>query len=402
MHRYLYLLLTLMLSSHLYGQTIGVEDNTIMLGVRDSLGSEVLGEERSIWVYVPASAVDTEKRYPVLILLDGNAHFYSVSGMLRQLAEVNGNTISPETIVVAIPNTNRVRDLTPSAVSYFPNSGGADKFAAFIEDELIPYIDKKYPTTTYRTLVGHSWGALFVLNTLIKHPGLFENYISLDPGIRYNNQQFLNELKAAFTRSSFEGKSLFLAVANRLPEGLDLNTVTSDSSKSSEHMRKMLEFVAAAEEADALNFGWKFYPDDQHLTVPLIGTYDAIRFLFPWYSFNEEVLFNGSIDMNGEEFVDFVKAHFQNISEHFGYQVLPAENLVNRLGDISLSERDYEKAYALFDMNMQHYPESARVYEAMGDYYRSQNDTEKAKSFYQQSLDKSETARARRKLERLQ
>lgn len=137
-------------------QTLKVEEDQIIIGNVDSLYSETLVQGRPIWVYFPRSAEDPGRKFPVLYLLDGNVHFYSATGMLQQLSVANGNTISPEMVVVAIPNTNRIRDLTPSTVGYSPSSGGAENFTTFIEKELIPFIDKKYPTTPYRTILGHS------------------------------------------------------------------------------------------------------------------------------------------------------------------------------------------------------------------------------------------------------
>src|SRR6185369_3299172 len=98
---------------------------------------------------------DTSQRYPVVYLLDGDAHFPSVVGLVQQLSQVNGNTVVPEMIVVAIPNTDRTRDLTPTHVStdapfmdsnFARTSGGGENFISFIEKELMPHIDSVYPT----------------------------------------------------------------------------------------------------------------------------------------------------------------------------------------------------------------------------------------------------------------
>ena len=171
-----------------------VKNTTIVIGRVDSVTSTVLQEKRKLWVYVPASASDltyAKQRYPVLYLLDGDAHFAAVVGMVQQLSAVNGNTVCPEMIIVGIPNTNRTRDLTPTSVTSAPGlpaealktSGGGENFTAFLEKELIPYIDAHYPTLPHRTLVGHSLGGLLVMNTLLHHPTLFENYVALDPSM---------------------------------------------------------------------------------------------------------------------------------------------------------------------------------------------------------------------------
>ena len=153
--------------------TIGLEENEIKNWIVDSIIRTYLKRIEQYGFSIPRSAEDSQKKFPVLYVLDGRAHFYSTVGMLHQLSVSNGNTILPEMIVVAIPNVDRIRDLTPSQVSFLPNSGGAENFSDFLEKELFPYIDEKYPTTPYRTLIGHSWGGLFVLNTLIHHPEFF-------------------------------------------------------------------------------------------------------------------------------------------------------------------------------------------------------------------------------------
>jgi hypothetical protein len=119
-------------------------DNRLTIGVIDSIYSPTLKETRKIWVYVPdrnGSGANAEHRFPVVYLLDGDAHFYSVAAMIQQLSEVNNNTICPDMVVVGILNTDRTRDMTPThgKASYYFNaegvktSGGAENFTAFIQ-----------------------------------------------------------------------------------------------------------------------------------------------------------------------------------------------------------------------------------------------------------------------------
>ncbi|MBL0136074.1 MAG: hypothetical protein IPP79_19900 [Chitinophagaceae bacterium] len=77
------------------------------------------------------------KKYPVVYVMDGDAHFLSTVGMIQQLSQANGNTVVPEMIVIGIENTNRFRDLTPSLT----DSVGVrqvNPFVKFIENELCP------------------------------------------------------------------------------------------------------------------------------------------------------------------------------------------------------------------------------------------------------------------------
>src|SRR5258708_8957230 len=96
--------------------------NAIVIGTRDSIWSPTLTEYRTFQVYTPPSYRDTTylpQKYPVLCLLDGDAHFHSVTGLIQILGTgVNGTVVVPEMIVVAIPNTDRTRDLTPTHIDY--------------------------------------------------------------------------------------------------------------------------------------------------------------------------------------------------------------------------------------------------------------------------------------------
>ena len=109
--------------------------------------SEILGEERSYWVYLPGSYNDktyTPRSYPVLFLTDGDFHFHSASGLIKTMGEGTSRQI-PELILVAVPNPNRTRDLSPTHsttplrkhVPFLEVSGGGEKYLKFITDELI-------------------------------------------------------------------------------------------------------------------------------------------------------------------------------------------------------------------------------------------------------------------------
>src|SRR5688572_23876625 len=201
-------------------------ESKIELGTIDNIRSKTLNEDRKIWIYVPNSGqqdIYAKARYPVVYLLDGDAHFYSVVGMIQQLSSVNGNTLCPEMIVVGITNTDRMRDLTPTHIAADPmlkdsnsykTSGGGEKFISFLETELIPYIDSAYPTLPYRTFIGHSLGGLTVMNALMNHSKLFNSYIAIDPSMWWDKGNLLNQVTSKLSAEKQSGKSLFLGIAN--------------------------------------------------------------------------------------------------------------------------------------------------------------------------------------------
>ncbi len=387
--------------------------NKIILGTIDSIDSKILHEQRKVWVYVPNSTdggIYSKQHYPVVYLLDGDAHFYSVVGMIQQLSSVNGNTICPEMIVVGIPNTDRTRDLTPTHVvadppymdsNFSKNSGGGEQFTAFIEKELMPYIDSTYPTQPYRMLIGHSFGGLLVMNTLMHHPNLFNSYVAIDPSMWWEKQQFLSQTKAAFEKQTFAGKTLFLAIANTMDAGMDTLGIQKDTASQSRHIRSILALnkYASLNKQDQLKFKSKYYDEDNHGSVPLIAEYDALHFIFSYYPL--KLSLNDYTKMD-KQVIAKIEKHYEDISKEFGYKVPVPESMTNNMGYQALNTKNYEVAEYLFRMNTIKYPGSYNVFDSFGDYYNAKNEKIKAIENYKKALAIKEVADTRKKLEKLE
>jgi predicted alpha/beta superfamily hydrolase len=385
------------------------KNDNVIIGKVDSIYSKAIKEQRKFWVYVPNSDPDdlySKQHYPVVYLLDGDAHFYSVMGMIQQLSQVNGNTICPEMIVVGIPNTDRTRDLTPTHVagigadtSFMKTSGGGKNFMAFIEKELIPYIDSTYPTAPYRMIIGHSFGGLTAVNALINHTQLFNAYVAIDPSLWWDDQKLLTESMTVLKQPKFAGKYLFLGIANTMKPGMDTLQVKADTSGGTKHIRSILQFANLLKQnpANGLKSDYKYYPQDNHGSVPLISEYDALRFIFRDYNipFGNELYdsaFNADSALN---------AHYQLVSAQMGYRVLPPEVLINSLGYNFLQSKLFDKAYTFFKMNMDNYPGSFNVYDSMGDYYKEKGDKEKALQFFNKALAIRDFPATREKVDKL-
>lgn len=388
----------------------GQQHNQVVIGTIDSVYSKTLKETRKVWVYVPNSTpfnIYQQQKYPVVYLLDGDGHFGSVVGMIQQLSEVNGNSVCPQMIVVGITNTDRTRDLTPTRVTSGPyldrnfvqTSGGGENFTTFLEKELIPHIDSTYPTAPYRLMIGHSLGGLMVLNTLVNHPHLFNSYLAIDPSLWWDDQKLLKQATIALAQKKFTGKSLFLAVANTLPAGMDTLKVQNDTSNASLHIRSMLQLAGALKRNpnNGLRWTYKYYPDDDHGSVPLIAEYDALRFVFSNYKLPPfDILMDKNIQGDS-----VLMAHFDRVSGDLGYKVLPPEPLVNGMGYGFMQNNMMDKAYGFFQLNIQNYPQSFNVYDSMGDWYQARGDKQKAIEYFTKALSLSETPFTREKLERL-
>lgn len=180
-----------------YGQ------DSINIGNRHSLFSNILNEERSYWIYKPEQRPgESAQDYPVLYLLDGDVFFHSVVGFTRFFSSSRISSLPP-CIVVAILNTDRTRDFTPTSSSarrdgsIHPEDksqgGGAEQFYRFLTEELRPEVERKVPCSGRYFLAGHSYAALFTLQTLLDHPESFEAFIAIDPSLWWDRGIFLKQ-----------------------------------------------------------------------------------------------------------------------------------------------------------------------------------------------------------------
>lgn len=377
------------------------KDNRIIIGTVDTIYSKVLNEKRTIRVHVPGG--DKNQRFPVLYILDGEEHFQSAVAMSEQLSG-----LIPPMIVVGINNMGysfRERDLTPTKVN--PSaivsagdarlSGGGEIFLSFIEKELIPYIDSRYPTASYRMFSGHSLGGLAVVNTFFNHTNLFNAYIALDPSLWWDQQKWIKKQEVEISKHDFKNKSLFVGIANNIPPGMDTISILKDTNVTVAAVTKaVIPFVHFLRVNEPVGLSWssKFYPTETHGTVELISEYDALRFLFNFYPFRTSQ-FSGHPQLNEDS---VLAAHYKMVSEKMGYTVLPTENSVNELAYDCMGRHKMAEAYKLFIRNTQMYPNSANVYDSLGDYYVAVGDRQKAVEAFTKALSIQESEDTRKKL----
>lgn len=371
------------------------DTNTIYIGKKETLSSKVLKENRKIWIYTPSFTSllsDTNKKYPVLYVLDGDAHFYSTVGIVQQLSQANGNGILPEMIVVGIENTNRYRDLVPS----IPLSK-TNPFVDFLSDELIPHIEKNYPVSPYKLLMGHSLGGLTAINMLTQSPDLFNAYLAIDPSLWFYNEKFLNNTIAKLPKQNNNGKRLFVASANTLPEGMSIDQLETDKSYETQHLRSIIKFTNFLKSNEsALIHSEKYYENELHNSVPMIATYDGLKFIFDYYHFKA----------NEMDFADTsavlatrLKAHYELVSNKLGYKNTAPESFITYIAYDALEKKQYTKAEAFFKLNTEWYAEKASVHEVFADYFLAKNDTANAIACYEKAIQIDNTAVLRKKLE---
>jgi predicted alpha/beta superfamily hydrolase len=257
----------------------------IVSAQRFKIHSGILNEDRDLLVYLPESYNDSEyanHRYPVIYLLDGFAYFDATIGIVHHLSARSAAAQRiPESIVIGIRNTNRRRDMTPSRMTtgpYSEGSGGAAFFRAFLEKDLIPQVDAGFRTDGTAILIGHSLAGLFVLDTFVEHPQLFQGYIASDPSLWWDHNLLAQKMAKQKKPSAKSRVKLFIAQANTHPDSAD------DMKVALAHRAGIAAFRKALGNSHEFALdSYKYFDDESHLSVPLLAIYTGLLLVYSDY-----------------------------------------------------------------------------------------------------------------------
>jgi predicted alpha/beta superfamily hydrolase len=336
-----------------------------------TIKSAVLGEDRRVLVRTPPGYETNKVTYPVMYMTDGDAHIAHTSGSIDFLAR-NGRM--SELILVGIPNTDRVRDLSPTKPSnagatgapQLPTAGGADNFIKFIETELIPEINKRYRITPYRILAGHSLGGMFAIHTMITKPELFHSYVAVSPALQWDNQIVVKRAEDFFKNRKDFNATFYMSLANEpgpIEDGFH-------------------QFKQILTKNQPTGFVWEAQEmaDEDHGSVVLRSHYFALRKVYDGWQMPRDPM--TSAIAGGLTAAD---AHYAKLSKKFGYALPVPEVLVNQIGYQHLFADEMDKAIEVLKIQVERYPESANPYDSLGEAYERAGKLDLAVPLYEKA-----------------
>ncbi|HEY0141376.1 MAG TPA: alpha/beta hydrolase-fold protein [Thermoanaerobaculia bacterium] len=257
-----------LLGTAAYGETKPAQP--LAIGETFTIQSEVLDEQRRINVYRPSVyGSSPDDRLPVLYMPDGGVaeDFIHIAGLVQVL--VGNGTMRPF-LLVGIENTERRRDLTgPTEKAedrkIAPRVGGSAKFRTFLRKELMPEVEKRYRTTSERAIVGESLAGLFVIETLLLEPELFDTFIAFDPSLWWNDEALVKRAGQQLRKKLYAKKTLFLATSNE--PGIVAST-------------QRLAKVLSTGDGERMQWRYEPMPEETHATIYHPAALRAFRALF--------------------------------------------------------------------------------------------------------------------------
>lgn len=241
-----------------------------LLGQTFTIESKILHETRRINVYAPPPCQGAGAApCPVLYMPDGGIgeDFIHIAGLVQ--VSVGNGTMRPF-MLVGIENTERRRDLTPPTEvaedrRIAPRVGGSALFRQFLRDELKVAVQARYQTTRESAIVGESLAGLFIVETLLVEPGLFDTYIAISPSLWWNDQALPKAAPAVMKAHPELRAALYLSQGNPSSE------------------RPGMDALVAALKAGApagLNWSYEPMPSETHGTIFHPAALAAFRKVF--------------------------------------------------------------------------------------------------------------------------
>lgn len=345
---------------------------TLLNGLHYVFDSKVLHEQRALWIRLPQSYHNQNiapARYPVVYLLDAESHFTYFTGFVDKLS--SGPYASmPEVIVVGIVNTDRTRDLTPTAASSArpggregsakQQSGGNKRFFAFLQEEVMPTIEARWRTDDYRVLVGHSFGGITALNALLNKNDLFNAYIVHDPSLWWDDKTLLKQYRQA-KAVDFKQRTLYLSQVDESQQG---------GQKDHYEAIKAFEQLLVQTRFTGLRHQYQQFVNEDHGTLPMVGNSYGLRYVFDGHRVNiKDVAKDPGL----------IERHYAQLSQRLGHRFKPSELYLDRVGQYLLSVGELAQAQRYLQQNLDAHPQSPQAHQSMAEYYAKAKNNRLAK-----------------------
>ncbi len=195
-----------------------VAETPIVIGRSYALPSAVMGQTREINVWLPPGYAESGQTYPVLYVLDGgqDQDFHHISG-IAQLGTIVGTT--RDVIVVGIASVDRRNELAlptedAELIARYPTQGQSDRFRRFIGEEVQPFIESRLRTSGETALMGESLAGLFVVETFLKEPQMFDAYVAVSPSLWWDGGQLARQSGAHLRDHSNDPRTLILTLGD--------------------------------------------------------------------------------------------------------------------------------------------------------------------------------------------
>lgn len=362
-----------------------------IVGTSYTIPSTIMQDEREVQIYLPDGYGDSDIKYPVLYILDGQRYFLHGVSLQKSFKSFKQ---APDFIVVGISKNPADRNR-----NYSVNS---KKYLDFIKKEVIELVESQFRVSNKKLLFGWAFGGGFALETMTREPNLFNAYIAASP---FPLNEKVNKIDSLITNVSTFNKFLFFtAGANEgaVNEGVNqLNALLKEKAP------------------ETMDWSFQEFEGEEHRSTPFTTLYHGIKKYFKYYA---ELQFSSLEDFEKAGGLDYVYEHYQKRANEYGFSkelsdftmfsitrnAIRADNfsqfdaLVNEFNKTDFISRlrvrracsiakyyldndQYEKALELYMLIAEKNPKIPLPFNGLGDTYKKLKQDKKAASYYKKA-----------------
>ncbi len=328
------------------------------------INSLKLKEKRTISVVLPPSyEKNTDRKYPVIYLLDGDYLLDPFQGALTYGAYWDD---LPEVIIVAIyQGNNRYDDCTVDGIQGVPFEKGA-QFFEFIGTEVVSYIDQKYRTSSFRIIAGHDITAGFINFYLYKENPLFNGFIALSPELAPKMEMRIPE---QFTKI-------------KTPIFYYQSSADGDIKDIREPVEKLDQNIKLTSNK-LVNYKYNYFKNATHYSLVLYSIPNALYQIFEAYKPINSAEFNTKIMTLESGYADYLTSKYSFMATSLGIKMPVRMNDFKAVETAIMKKEAYDELEPLAVVANTDYPTAMLGEYLMGVMYEKRGDYKRAGKRYQ-------------------
>ncbi len=329
-----------------------------------------LQERRDVRYYIPED-YDAAQKYPVIVVLDGEYLFDQTVANAKFYTKFHG---MPASIVVGVDQSKN--GLRYEDCAFEPDTGlpseKAKNFFEFVGGELVPYLDTKYNTATFKTIVGFDITANFQNYWLFKEKSLFSAYINISPSLAPQM-----EARVPARLMSFDQPMFYQLIVEGLKD---------DDTAKILQMNNAIKAISK----DNLYYDFSQYEGADDISIATYGIGKAFDNIFRMFKpispkeYKEKIL-----TMDGPVF-QYFEDKYQGIEDLFGFEKTVELNDIMAIYAATRKKEDVESLKPLSDMCKKQFPGTMLGFYFEGEYYEQIGEPKKAFKTFEKAFNMEE------------
>jgi len=339
----------------------GQEDGApVSIGTYRVINSEILGEERRLLVHLPRGYEGSAIKYPVVYHTYGDYISQYYAEAFSTLEQLGNESRTPQMILVGIDNIDRYRDLRP--LTDDGASSAADNYLRFLAEEVIPFVEHNYRTSSYRVLVGPQAGAVFGLHALQENPNLFDAFVLNNPFTSPPNTELLLTRAEPFFQEQLSlRKFVYITFGG-----------AGESAGEIRDVYRLAELTDPAQDR-GLELHLNNVVDNDDFILPL-DLRKALTALFARYHVAEAHDFSDLAE---------IRRFYSGLSTHYGFEVPPPEFAMIMAADALQQNGEIERATEIFEYVTTLYPNMVNAWWRIAGIAADRNEIDRAIDLYE-------------------